>query len=166
MVKNTKVENQYLDHIRDMHDPSSHLKTIEDELKGTIGESLGKQGQKISSALQLMEQERQRYEEFLENHGANSRVVVESAQQYNVYRKQCIQARWELIVHRQAAGFTVGNHKFIMERFLIGDPLPEDTGFSADTSEESSSTDSSSDSKNKKKFGDQLDWWETVGRWK
>jgi len=32
-----KVSNRYLEAIRETHDPSFHIKTIEDELKETIG---------------------------------------------------------------------------------------------------------------------------------
>ena len=166
IVKNTKVENQYLDHIRDMHDPSLHLKTLEDELKGTIGAALGKQGEKILSTLRLMEEEKQKYYELLEDHGPNCRVAIESAKQHNEYRQQCMKARWELIVHRQAVGFIVGNHKFVMEKFPIGDALPEDVVEDAvdDATDDESTT--KTDFTAKRKFGDQLDWWERVGRWK
>ena len=61
LVQNTTVENKYLEHIRDVHDPSQHLKTIEDELKGTIGKALGKQGQKILMYARLMDQEQKKY---------------------------------------------------------------------------------------------------------
>ena len=161
-IKNTKVENQYLDHIRDIHDPSLHIKTLEDELKGTIGQALGKQGEKILTALRLVHEERQNYEKLLEEHGATSTKVMESARQHNEYRKRCVQARWELIVHRQAVGFIVGNHKFVMNKFPIPDALPEDISSMAE--QESSNGESTSASP--KKFGDQLDWWQKVGRWR
>ena len=169
MIKDPKLldNNQYMDHIRAVHDPSLHVKTLEDELKGTIGEALGKQGHKILNALRLMEQERQRYQELLldgndnDANAARRLVVIESAKQYNAHRQSCIQARWELIVHRQAVGFIVGNHKYVMGKFPIGEPLPEDLNFSAEKTEEPVEA-----PQNKKKFGDQLDWWERFGRWK
>jgi hypothetical protein len=109
LVKNTNVENKYLEHIRDMHDPSLHVKTIEDELKGTIGMALGKQGNKILVALKCMAQEYSKYEALLEEGcDPSSRKVVEVAKQYNEYRQQAHNNRWELIVHRQAVGFIVG----------------------------------------------------------
>jgi hypothetical protein len=109
LVKNTKVENKYLEHIRDMHDPSLHFKTIEDELKGTIGMALGKQAGKVLVALKCMAQEYSQYEALLEEGGdPSSRKVVEVAKQYNEYRQQAHKNRWELIVHRQAVGFIVG----------------------------------------------------------
>lgn len=109
LVKNTTVENQYLDHIRDIHDPSLHVKTIEDELKGTIGKALGKQGEKLLVALRCMAAERSKYDDLLrDGYTPRCRQVVQVAQQYNEYRKQAHEKRWELIVHRQAAGFIVG----------------------------------------------------------
>ena len=65
LVKNVDRTNQYLEHIRDVHDPSQHLKTIEDELRGTMGKALGKQGQKILGALKKVHVERERYEHFI-----------------------------------------------------------------------------------------------------
>jgi hypothetical protein len=60
-VKCAKKEesNLYMDAIRSSHDPVQNLKTIEDELKGTIGKALGRQGHKIRHALQSMERELQ-----------------------------------------------------------------------------------------------------------
>lgn len=154
-VKNVNGEdNTYLDHIRDLHDPSQHVKTIEDELKGTIGKALGKQGEKILAALRLMDQERRRYYELIEMHHQEENsssqnnndsngedddekmmiVTTEAildhpeirqcAERHNRYREDCLHKRWELIVHRQAVGFIVGNHQFVMEKFPIPDELP------------------------------------------
>jgi len=58
LVENTKVDNQYLEHIREVHDPSLQLKTLEDELKRTIGGALGKQGEKIVSSIRKMKKKK------------------------------------------------------------------------------------------------------------
>ncbi|KAG7352443.1 hypothetical protein IV203_008491 [Nitzschia inconspicua] len=163
LVKNTSVENQYLDHIREIHDPSLHLKTIEDELKGTIGKALGKQGQKILMYARLMHQERQKYDGLLEQYDSSHLEVRKVARKHNDYRKDCLHARWELIVHRQAVGFIADNHKYVTEKFPIAEALPE-----GNTPE---SGDSDDDDKvklksQKKTFGDQLDWWQRIGRWR
>jgi hypothetical protein len=42
-----------------------HLKTLEDELKGTMSKALGNQGEKVLALLQRLHQERSRYEEIL-----------------------------------------------------------------------------------------------------
>eukprot|EP00980_Cylindrotheca_fusiformis_P004868 scaffold1036_cov93-Cylindrotheca_fusiformis.AAC.1 len=163
LVKNTKVvDNQYLEHIRDIHDPSQHLKTIEDELKGTIGKALGKQGDKIIIAMRCMAQEYAKYEALLEGgHGPSSEEVIEVAKKYNEFREQAHKRRWELIVHRQAVGFIVGNHKFVMEKFPIGDALPVEVDVQANSTMEEEKK-----LPEKKVFGDQLDWWQKVGRWR
>jgi hypothetical protein len=59
------TSNQYLEHLRDIHDPSQHIKTIEDELRGTMGKALGKQGQKILNSLRCVEEERVKYVELM-----------------------------------------------------------------------------------------------------
>ena len=200
LVKNTKVENQYLDHIRDLHDPSLHLKTIEDELKGTIGKALGKQGEKILRFLKLMEEERQKHSEILYQlqqestprqdgatvfnsttaaAGHNEKLLIECITKHNEYRSKAIQARWELTVHRQAVGFIVNNHKFVQDKFPIGEALkePDETTASiaatkngenakGGTSSSSSSEQHNNNNKKQQQFGDQLDWWQRIGRWK
>jgi len=163
LVQNTKIENDYTEIIRAEVDPSHHLKTIEDELKGTIGKALGKQGEKVLMYLRAMDQERQRYHQLLEQHHPSDKVVLESVEKHNGHRKDCIKARWELMVHRQAVGFIVGNHKYVMETFPIGDSLPTDP-----ESELRSTNDENAQphEEKRKKFSDQLDWWERVGRWR
>jgi len=56
-----------LEHIRDVHDQSQHLKTIEDELKGDDRECPGQTGITILDVMytRLMDQERRRHEELL-----------------------------------------------------------------------------------------------------
>ncbi len=164
MVQNTTVENKYLEHIREVHDPSQHLKTIEDELKGTIGKALGKQAQKIQMYSKLMDEERQKYEEVLQTETPDLQKLNDHANTHNQWRKDCLQARWELIVHRQAVGFTVGNHKFVMEKFPIGDELPINEEL-LDHNGARSRHPNKNTSK-PKKFTDQLDWWSRIGRWK
>ena len=83
--------------------------------------------------------------------------LLKHAQQHNEYRKNCEKARWELIVHRQAVGFIVGNHKYVTEKFPIAEALPEE----GITKEEETAK-----PKPKKVFGDQLDWWQKIGRWR
>jgi hypothetical protein len=98
-VKNTDVTNPYLEAIRDTHDPSLHLKTIEDELKGTIGKALGKQADKIFHAVSRMKEEFQNYQELLVSHHTVDHPTVQaSAEKYNSIRKEAIQYRWELMV--------------------------------------------------------------------
>ncbi len=159
-VQNPKLENKYLEHIRDVHDPSQHLKTIEDELKGTIGKALGKQAQKIHMYAKLMDQERQKYEDLLANASDDQHAINECAINHNNWRKDCLHARWELIVHRQAVGFTVGNHKYVQDNFPVGDELPVNEKGSGDSKK------STKKKKTTKQFTDQLDWWSRIGRWK
>ncbi|GAX25185.1 hypothetical protein FisN_16Hh022 [Fistulifera solaris] len=167
-VKNTETEknNPYLELIRDTHDPSLHLKTIEEELQGSIGKALGKQGQKIRLYVQLMQQEYQRYETLLQQTAEDQQTIrkelAEVALAYNEHRKQAIQARWELMVHRQAAGFIVNNHQHVMEHYPIAEALPIDY----DDKENLPKSESTRKEKKMQQFGDQLDWWQRVGRWK
>lgn len=146
-----------MDLIRETHDPSMHLKTIEDELKSTIGKALGKQGDKILDAVYYMNEAFQGYQDLLEKHkSVNHPSVVEAAKQVNEHRAVAVKARWELMVHRQAVGFIVGNHQYVISKFPIMDALPVGE---ADKCLQGSS-------KPEKDFEGQLDWWQRSGRWR
>lgn len=174
-VKNIDATNPYLESIRQTHDPAMHIKTIEDELKGTIGQALGKQGRKILMWMKVMQQERERYDSLLVlQQDMKCAVTVMQinaiAKGYNAAREKAIKARWELVVHRQAAGFIVNNHKLVHEKFSIKDALPVDHSLTSQEADDASDYDSKQQQqqrqKGTKKFGDQLDWWQQVGRWR
>jgi len=154
-IKNTDINSDYLDAMRAETDPALHLKTIEDELKGTIGKALGRQGDKILSAVRRMSQEYQVYHD--ESSCINTRQ--QAARRHNEFRKQALQARWELTVHRQAAGFIVNNHKYVTDQYPIAQALPE-------TKDEEAGMNKPEQPEKKKQFTDQLDWWQRIGRWR
>jgi hypothetical protein len=187
-VKNTDVTNPYLEAIRSTHDPALHLKTIEDELKSTIGKALGRQGEKILNAMRQMEQEYQVYQELCIRYGTTMKdsletstttnpdcnhnpdspfqhhpEIIASAQRYNEIRKRALVYRWELIVHRQAVGCIVNNHSYVTRQYPIPDAIPVDC--TAQPSEPESHTATTKPSKSKQ-FTDQLDWWQRIGRWR
>lgn len=159
LVKNIDASNQYLEYIRAEHDPSTHIKTLEDELRGSIGQALGKQGEKVLRALRSMRDELEQYKELLDEYPMSSDIVTEKAKKYNFYRKQAKKARWELTVQRQAAGFIVNNHKFVSKHYAIGPPLPE-------TEEEIEKFEDGDVKKESQVHSGQLDWWQRVGRWR
>mmetsp|Transcript_9771 Transcript_9771/g.14289 ORF Transcript_9771/g.14289 Transcript_9771/m.14289 type:complete len:200 (-) Transcript_9771:170-769(-) len=159
-VKNTDVTNKYLEEIRDVYaDPSSHIKTIEDELRGAMGQALGRQAEKILQHSRSMEKEYQTYKALLDSATSSDVELYESAIRYNEHREKAKTARWELIVHRQAVGFLVDNHRVVHEKFPISDALPESKA-------DQEAKEELKESNKKKKFGDQLDWWQKIGRWR
>jgi hypothetical protein len=171
-VKDTDVTDPYLDKIRaETVDPALQLKTIEDELCGAIGKALGKQGDKVLAAIRDMTNERVRYTECIESREFNA--ALEFANRHNEARKRAIKARWELLVHRQAVGFTVDNHSVVHETYPIHGALPDTLaalegarGELDDLTTIDCRAKSDSSDLTKEKFPDQLDWWRTRGRWK
>jgi len=161
IVKNTDVTNPYLDQMRaEVVDPGLQLKTIEDELCGAIGKALGKQGEKVLIAIRKMKKEHARYLECIQNRALEE--ALESAQRHNEARQRAIKARWELLVHRQAVGFTVDNHSVVHQTFPITEALP----VKMEEMIEPMSNEKSAEQPTKKVWGDQLSWWQRVGRWK
>lgn len=171
-VKNIDVSDQYLDKIRaETVDPTLQLKTIEDELYGAIGKALGKQGDKILFAIREMKEEHTRYNECIENQEFGE--ALEYANKHNEARKRAIKARWELLVHRQAVGFTVDNHAVVHETFPIRpalfstlEAIEEAHRLDSSSNISELNPQSNSNTTTKEKFPDQLDWWKDRGRWK
>jgi hypothetical protein len=199
-VKNTDLRNPYLDAIRRTHDPIQHIKTVEEELKGTIGRALGKQGEKILMAVQCMEEHWRDYERLLSLrpdhqgrdatatgsttissttmlHDRNEELLHETVRRYNHYRDQALTARWELTVHRQAAGCIIGNHQYVTQAYPIGAKLdvpsiaahPQPVVSGTNTSDATTTTTAAvppppPPQQKKKRFTDQLEWWQTIGR--
>ena len=173
IVKDTNVTSPYLERVRsEVVDPAIHIKTIEDELCGAIGKALGKQGEKIAFAIDEMKEAHAQYLECI--HAQCYGKALQYAHIHNDARKRAIQARWELLVHRQAVGFTVDNHSVVHNTFPITGALPtlmEDivkiVSSSGGRCEEAMQVNNATEQHcTKKAWGDQLSWWERVGRWK
>lgn len=146
-------------------DPALQIKTIEDELCGAIGKALGRQGEKILNAMREMNDHKLRYEELLSEELFHE--AINSANRHNEARERAIKARWELLVHRQAVGFTVGNHSYVHNAFRIPDALSVELDELTPNNETmQEKTPLENVTLKKEKFGDQLDWWQRVGRWK
>lgn len=171
------------------NNPAMHLKTIEDELRGTMGKALGKQGDKILRACACMDEERERHgaliqeleaaeltldDQWAEGSGDTAAAaaaakirekVLESAILHNEHRSRAMQGRWELKVHRQAVGFLVDNHNTVDKYFPIGGALPVVVSGDAKGDGEEGSDDGAGKAATAR-FGTQLDWWQKIGRWK
>ncbi|KAL7541499.1 hypothetical protein ACHAXR_010971 [Thalassiosira sp. AJA248-18] len=176
LVKNTDVTNDpYLEQVRaEVVDPALYLKSIEDELCGAIGKALGRQGEKVLFAIRDMTAEHTQYLEHLQNQSFEK--AIQAAKRHNECRKRALTARWEFLVHRQAAGCTVDNHQVVHKTFLIGDALPVKmeellatvSGVDGEnpTQHTLDANPASAKQPTKKVWGDQLSWWQRVGRWK
>jgi hypothetical protein len=116
-------------------DPVLHpVRSIEQEIQEIIGQALGKQGQKVTLALTRLQNSFHQYESCLIRYnkekelrspGDTARSELEQAiQTYNAQRQKAIQVRWELLVHRQAAGFIVKNHEYVTKFYPIPPALP------------------------------------------
>lgn len=188
------IENSsYVERIRQSHDPTLHLKTLEDELKSTIGQALRKQADKIMYEVANMEREYESYVKILQEarrsaspeHGDSPesserqkihpcretrRRLTELVERYNGHRSRALQARWELIVHRQAAGFLVNNHNVVTQTFPIKSALPEPCWEGDRPENELASKGSELESRrhdeSSARIPDQLDWWQRIGRWR
>ena len=106
----TDTHLNYLKTIRATHDPILHVKSMEDELMGTMGAALGKQADKITQHLQQMDIQKTKYDDLCQQTEPCLLKLKEIAIQHNEFREAAKTARWELLVHRQAVGFIINNH--------------------------------------------------------
>eukprot|EP00978_Attheya_sp_CCMP212_P035458 scaffold154456_cov61-Attheya_sp.AAC.1 len=156
-------------------DPATHVKTLENEVQAVMGQALGRQAEKITHAKREMDTHWTKYQTLLlllsnnnneddDNDNATTNNVPalnECAKLYNFHRERAKKARWELLVHRQAVGFVVDNHRVVHELFPIGDALPI-----LDTASSKIAPDQQHGAPKPQRFGSQLDWWQQIGRWK
>ena len=158
---------------------------------GSIGSALGKQSGKIMNFTALMEKElekyhdlmQQQYEQQIVNHSdgtfdadTDTAALEEIAAKYNELREHALKSRWELTVHRQAAGFIVNNYQDVDKYHPIGAKLTVDKsavrvngggdGTTSSAGTDSSTVKGAAQKPEEKKFGDQLDWWQEIGRWR
>lgn len=121
LVQNTNIQTQYLEKIRQVHDPNQHVKTLEDELMGAMAEALRKQSNKIYFEYNIMKEQ-------LEIYLDKSSSLKRRQEARIIFNERCVaakRAKWELIVHRQAIGFRIKNHDTVNDMFPIPPPLPE-----------------------------------------
>eukprot|EP00520_Triparma_pacifica_P016716 CAMPEP_0118632692 /NCGR_PEP_ID=MMETSP0785-20121206/585_1 /TAXON_ID=91992 /ORGANISM="Bolidomonas pacifica, Strain CCMP 1866" /LENGTH=151 /DNA_ID=CAMNT_0006523489 /DNA_START=129 /DNA_END=581 /DNA_ORIENTATION=+ len=103
----------YMDAMRKLTDPESHVKTIEEELQETVAAALGKSGAKVLNAIKECEAMKEKIEN--DEGGATDENIAA----YEELRKKAYHFRWELTIHRQACGFVSGNYKLIEELYVI-----------------------------------------------
>jgi hypothetical protein len=170
---NNEQHKEYMERICSMHDPTVHVKTLEDEIRETMGKALGNQASKIQLYLKLMKQEREKYDELvekIEKHPPSDSQLLhdmktmlrEIVSKHNEFHKEAHTARWELIVHRQAVGFIVRNHEIVYEKYPIGDKITD-----RDIVLQGRSDRPKDKMANKPEtlYSTQLEWWQRVGRW-
>jgi hypothetical protein len=168
-----------------------HLRKMEDEIKGAMGMALAKQAHKIERYKTLTQEQLEKYqrlkqrrvEEILlfdlekddessaaERHQYDQKEIIEMmdiAKACNGFREEAIQARWwQLIVHRQAVVFIVGNQKLVFQKFPIEDALPETLLLMVLDDDGKHESPMAQLSEKKQVLCDQLDWWQRIGLWK
>ena len=167
-------DNKYIQEIRTtVHDsPAMHLKSLQDELQSAVGQALGRQGAKVLRAIQAVHAIQDEYEQLLMNNNKHdphnhAHLIQQCIERHAKARQAAVQVRWELMVHRQAAGFLVNNHAVVTETFPIPGPIvPNDNDEEKSETGKGQSGIAASEASRKPQYGDQLDWWQRVGRWK
>ncbi|GMI45091.1 hypothetical protein TrCOL_g6556 [Triparma columacea] len=142
-VDQEPTASAYMDAMRTITNPESHVKSIEEELQETVAAALGKSSTKVANAIRECEVMRA---EILEGEATEEKLEA-----YETLRKKAFHFRWELTIHRQACGFVSGNHKLIEDLYKIPEKIGDDA--------------SPVKKKDKPKFGVQTSFWESR-RWR
>ncbi|GMH70698.1 hypothetical protein TrST_g9119 [Triparma strigata] len=155
--------------------PQSHVKLVEEELAEEVAAALKKQSDKVLTAIAKAEHLRRDVESELSElkplkvpdlksmckelglpqTGKKDSLVQRclsssKLSSFESARSAASHARWELLIHRQACGFVTNNNQFIETHY----PIPEKITFKK-TNEPPA-----------KVFTDQLEWWQSKGRWR
>ncbi|GMH79655.1 hypothetical protein TrLO_g1228 [Triparma laevis f. longispina] len=168
--------DQYLDAMaKATSGPQSNVKLVEEELQEEVAAALNKQATKVLMAIEKAQVLRSKVESELAElkslkvpelkalckelnvavRGKKDDLVkrclsTEKLLDFETTRKAAYHARWELGIHRQACGFVTNNQQFIETHYKIPEKI--------DLFEE--------EKKEGKVFTDQLDWWQSKGRWR
>ena len=92
-VDQEPTASAYMDAMRTITNPESHVKSIEEELQETVAAALGKSSTKVANAIRECEVMRA---EILEGEATEEKLEA-----YETLRKKAFHFRWELTIHRQ-----------------------------------------------------------------
>ena len=118
-VKEDKMSNRLKEEIkRASISQADHVAKIEEEIQEEMAKALGITGSKCKYFFKVLEDANSRCEE-LENQDASFDERLRAVQEYNQLREMAENARTELVIHRQAIGFSWRNQKLVEEEFPL-----------------------------------------------
>jgi len=111
------ADSVYLARLRKNHDPRDHIEKLEEEVLEEIAGALGRTAAKTDYAFFVMD----RAERLLDA-ASHPREQNRLAREFNQARLNAEKARRELMIHRQAVGFTIGNQKSVEKKWALPPP--------------------------------------------
>lgn len=125
-IQDTELETNFsnvkhLEQLRTVYNPLDALGKLEEEIAEEIASALGKTGGKCTVYFSMLRKIQLKYEALPAAHKDKG----ETARLFNEVRALAREARRDLIIHRQAAGFTFQNHQIVETEFPLPPKLPE-----------------------------------------
>lgn len=123
-IKDVELEtefskNKHLEQLRTVYDPQEAIAKLEDEIQEEIASSLGKTGGKCQLYFTMLKRLAVKYENSTDIPSKNRVALL-----FNDVRTIARASRRDLIIHRQAAGFTFQNHRIVESEFPLPAKLP------------------------------------------
>ena len=123
-IKDTELATDFsramhLEELRKVYDPEMEIGKLEDELQEEIASALGKTGRHCRAYFSLLEKLQLKYDK--ESNIDSKRLIASS---FNEVRELAMDARRNLIIHRQAAGFTYQNHRIVEQEYPLPSKIP------------------------------------------
>lgn len=119
-IKCENVETRFKDEVRvRISNPADHVAKIEEEIQEEMAKALGSTGAKCRYYFSLLANIDEECR-CAEANGESLDIRIGKVRKFNEVRLLAEAARSELIIHRQAIGFTWRNQKIVEEEF----PLP------------------------------------------
>ena len=96
-----------------------NMSLLEDELRGEMAVVLGRMDAKLKEKMKIMEEANSQVYAVLARPFRDVPALLEVVKIFNDAQEQAYQARLDLIVQRQSAGFVQNNYHLIMQRYPI-----------------------------------------------
>ena len=97
----------------------SRVAQVEHEIKHEMASALGQAEGRLQRALSMMQDEKLKASMA----GSGSVGLQEAVKNYNYYRERAVKLREELVMQREAAGFSLNNRKVVHDMHPIADLL-------------------------------------------
>ena len=92
---------------------------LEEELRAEMAAALGRMDGRLREKLKCVQEENNKVTEVLKRPTRDVAALIEVVRKFNLAQEAAYEARLDLIIQRQSAGFWMENHTVIMRRYPI-----------------------------------------------
>jgi len=116
-----RYEERHEEVVRNRATPEALLNAtlLEEELRAEMAAALGRMDTRLRERMRVMDEASSKVHQVLARPTRDVGALLEAVQDFNKAQEAAYDARLDLIVQRQSAGFWLDNHALIMKRYPI-----------------------------------------------